>query len=152
MAPAILGAAPKTMSVQVKKAEIRTTASPLASVAATVNYGDKLTVLEQKNSWAKVTTADQTITGWVHSSALTTDKIVLTAAAKDAKTGASSGEMALAGKGFTPQVEAQFKAKHADIDFTWIDKMVQMKMSVDELKTFITDGALTMPGTEGGTK
>jgi len=142
-------AAGKIMNVQIGKGELRASPSSLAAITVPVKYGDKLTVVEEKNKWNKVTTADGK-EGWIHSSALTTDKIELAAVGQDAKTGASSGEMALAGKGFTPQVEAQYKAKHSDIDFTWIDKMAKMKVSSEEVLGFLKEGGITLP--EGGAK
>jgi uncharacterized protein YgiM (DUF1202 family) len=143
-------AAGKIMSVQIQTGEIRSLPSPLATVVASVKYGDRLTVLEEKGMWTKVTTADSNASGWIHSSALTKQKLTLAAAGKDAQTGASGGEMALAGKGFTPQVEAQYKAKHSDIDFTWIDKMVKTKVSTQEIMDFMKEGNIALP--EGGAK
>lgn len=143
-------AAGKIMSVQIQTGEIRSLPSPLSTVMASVKYGDRLTILEEKGMWTKVTTADAKFSGWIHSSALTKQKLTLAAAGKDAQTGASGGEMALAGKGFTPQVEAQFKAKHSDIDFTWIDKMVKTKFSTKEIVDFLKEGSISLP--EGGAK
>lgn len=142
-------AAGKIMNVQIGKGELRSSPSALSAITASVKYGDKLTVLEEKNKWNRVATADGK-EGWIHSSALTKDKIELAAVSQDARTGASSGEMALAGKGFTPQVEAQYKAKHSDIDFTWIDKMVKIKVSSKEVLDFLKEGGITLP--EGGAK
>ncbi|OGV66650.1 MAG: hypothetical protein A2283_08280 [Lentisphaerae bacterium RIFOXYA12_FULL_48_11] len=142
-------AAGKIMSVQVEKGDLRSSPSALSAIVASVKYGDKLTIMEEQNKCCRVTTADGK-EGWIHSSALTKDKIELAAVSKDAKTGASTGEMALAGKGFTPQVEAQYKAKHADIDFTWIDKMAKMKVSTKEVLDFLKEGGITLP--EGGAK
>ena len=142
-------AAGKTMTVQIRTGEIKSSPSALSSIVATVKYGDRLNIVEEKGLWAKVSTPDGK-EGWIHSSALTKQRIELAAADKDAQLGASGGEMALAGKGFTPQVEAQFKAKHSDVDFTWIDKMVKMKSSSQEILKFLKDGGISLP--EGGAK
>jgi len=140
----------REMSVEVGSGDIRSQPSGFSSVVASVKYGDRLTVVEEKGGWTKVTTADQKTTGWIATSSLTKKRIVLAAAGKDAGTGASSGEVALAGKGFTEEVEKQYKAKHANIDFSMIDKMVKSKISNSELLTFLKDGGLKIP--EGGAK
>ena len=42
---------PKIMSVQVKKAEVRFTPSFLGKIIAQLSYGDRVQVLEKKDSW-----------------------------------------------------------------------------------------------------
>ena len=68
----------------------------------------------------------------------------------EASLNASSGEQALAGKGFSKDVEAAFKAKNQNIDFTWVDKMVKMKESPRQIRGFLKDGQLQMA--EGGAR
>jgi hypothetical protein len=58
------------------------------------------------------------------------------------ETGASGEELAVAGKGFNADVEKEFKVDHADIDFTWVDTMEQMKVSPQELMSFLTEGGV----------
>ena len=58
----------------------------------------------------------------------------------DAKVAASGDEMSLATKGFNSQVEADFKNQHKDIDFTWVDKMGQIKISIDDMRSFLKQG------------
>ena len=132
----------KMMSVQNKKGEIRSSPSPLGNVVATVNYGDRVTVIEEQGKWIKVSTADGFSTGWMDSSALTKKVIKMNAGDKNAEVAASSGEMALAGKGFNSQVEAEFKSKNKDIDFTWVDRMEKIKITVSEIRKFLESGGL----------
>ena len=135
----------RMMSVQVRKGELRSSPSFLANVVKTVNYGDRLQVLETKGAWTKVTFANQKDSGWIHTSALTKKRVKLQAGSKDADIAASSGELALAGKGFNSDVEAQFKSKNKGIDFSWIDKMEKMKVSVKDLKAFLKNGGIEAP-------
>jgi uncharacterized protein YgiM (DUF1202 family) len=137
----LLAAAPTTMSVQVKTGQVRATPSFLGQVVAPLNYGDRLQVLETQGEWSKVTTpAGQT--GWVHSSALTKKKIAMTAGSQNAQTGASGDELALAGKGFNSDVEADFKAKNRNVDFTWVDRMEKVKISPESKQQFLKDGGI----------
>ena len=102
-----------TMSVQVNKADIRETPSYLGKIVTSLAYGDKVTVQSQDGAWLQVTSSGQS--GWLHNSALTKKNIVMKSGA-GAQTSASSGEMALAGKGFNSDVEKQFKDNHKDIN------------------------------------
>lgn len=133
-------AAAKTMNVQVRKAEIRDTPNFLGRVVASLAYGDKVNVAEQNGPWIKITTGDTT--GWVHNSALTTKTITMQAGAS-ADTAASSGEMALAGKGFNADVEKQFKENHKDIDFKWVDRMEKIVVSPTRIKAFADEAGLS---------
>ena len=141
-------AAPKEMSIQVRKGEIRSAPSFLAAVTATAGYGERLTVLEEKGAWMKVSDPEGKVTGWVHSSALTRKRIKLEAGEKDAEVAASSSELALAGKGFNSDVEAEFKNRHKDVDFTWVDKMEKITVTPDQMREFLGQGDVTPAGGE----
>ena len=132
-----------TMSVQVNKADIRETPSYLGKIVTSLAYGDKVTVQSQDGAWLQVTSSGQS--GWLHNSALTKKNIVMKSGAGD-QTSASSGEMALAGKGFNSDVEKQFKDNHKDINFAPIDKMEKIKISISDLQEFAKEGKLQSAG------
>ncbi len=138
-----LAASTSIMSIQVRKAEIRETPSYLGKIVTTMAYGDKVTVQSGNGAWMQVLSAGQS--GWVHSSALTKKNIVMKSGA-GAQTTASSGEMALAGKGFNSDVEAQFKNNHKDVDFSWVDKMEKIKIPISDIREFAKDGKLAAGG------
>ena len=54
----------------------------------------------------------------------------------------SSDEVALAGKGFTPEVETGYRAKHPEMDFAQVDKIESYKVDPATLQTFIKEGDL----------
>jgi hypothetical protein len=54
----------------------------------------------------------------------------------------SSDEVALAGKGFTPEVESGYRAKHPEMDFAQVDKVESYKVDPATLQTFIKEGDL----------
>lgn len=147
VAVSAFAAGPATMSVQVKNGQIRSTPSFLGQVVAPLNYGDRVQVLETKNEWMKVT-GPGGLSGWVHSSALTKKKIAMTAGSQDVQTGASGDELALASKGFNSDVEADFKSKHKDVDFTWVNRMEKYKVSPKEMQAFLKEGGVK--SSEGG--
>jgi SH3-like domain-containing protein len=131
------------MSVQVRKADLRGTPSFLGKIVTSLPYGEKVAIEQQDGAWMKVAAAGQI--GWVHSSALTARQVTLQAGGAN-RTGASSGEMALAGKGFNADIEAQFKANHKDIDFSPVDRMEKIVIPASGLLKFAADGGLVTKG------
>jgi SH3-like domain-containing protein len=141
LASATLASEPVPMNVQVKSGQVLDTPSFLGKVIARVDYGDRIPVLEQQGDWSKVTAPDGK-SGWIHTSALTKKKIAMKAGGQDAQTAASGDELALAGKGFNSDVEADFKAKNRTVDFTWVDKMEKIKMPTTSMQQFLKDGGI----------
>ena len=58
------------------------------------------------------------------------------------RTQASANEVALAGRGFNQQVEDSYKAKHTELSFVWVDRMVQIKIAAAQLEDFLRRGHL----------
>jgi len=134
------------MSVTVKQTQVRDKPSYLGKILGPLFYGDRVTVLDQSNkAWVKVTGPDGKLQGWVSASALTTKKIELAAGSENVQQGASSGEVALAGKGFNETVEKQYRAD-GKLDYTWVDKMEKITVSPEQLSKFISDGGLSAEG------
>ncbi len=136
----------KMMSIQVKKGEIRSTPSFLGVIVARVSYGDRVYVREEKGPWVKVGMPAQNKEGWIHNSALTSKKIEFHAGATNVQTSASSDELALAGKGFSKQVENEFKEKNPNVNYAWIDRMEKFVVSEKQIKQFLKEGKLSPKG------
>lgn len=142
-AAATLAATATIMSVQINKAELRESPSYLGKVVTSLAYGEKVSVQNQNGAWFQVSSSGQS--GWLHNSALTKKNIVMKSGA-GAQTTASSGEMALAGKGFNSDVEKQFKDNHKEINFAPIDKMEKIKIPIADIQEFAKDGNLHSAG------
>lgn len=127
------------MSVTVKETQVRATPSYLGRILAVLAYGDRVDVLTEQNGWARVRVPAGE--GWVHLSALTKKKIVLQSGSQDVGTGASSGEVALAGKGFNQEVEAKYKQDN-NLDYTWVDRMGGYTVSPEQVLEFLKEGDL----------
>ena len=81
--------------------------------------------------------------GWIHESALTPKKVVLASGTADARVqSVGSEEVALAGKGFSKEVEAEYKKQNQDVDYTWVDWMGQQTVSSERLVAFLKQGNL----------
>jgi hypothetical protein len=142
----VFAAKQKMMSIQVKKGEIRSTPSFLGAIVARVSYGDRVYVREERGPWVRVGLQGNNNEGWIHNSALTSKKIEFNAGAANVQTSASSDELALAGKGFSKQVENEFKGKNPNISYAWIDRMEKFVVSEKEIKQFLEEGKLTPKG------
>lgn len=139
--PAPGTAATTRMNVQVQSGQVRSAANFLGKIVVTVPYGVSVEVLKQQGDWMQVKTL-QGQTGWMHKGSLTTKKISMSAGAATAKTGASSDELALAGKGFNAQVESEYKAKNKNLNFAAVDRMEKIKVAPPEMQTFLSNGAV----------
>ncbi|MHB9073631.1 MAG: SH3 domain-containing protein [Desulfobaccales bacterium] len=54
----------------------------------------------------------------------------------------SSDEVALAGKGFTPEVENSYRSKHPEMNFAQVDKIESITVPPAKLQAFIKEGDL----------
>jgi hypothetical protein len=143
---AAFAAGQKMMSVQVNAGVVRVTPSFLGGIVTQLSYGDRVYILEEKESWTRVGLSWNSVKGWIHSSALTPKKIVLKAGTEDVEVGTSGEEIALAGKGFNQQVESEFRAKNSNLDFIWIDRMEKYVVSEKRMKQFLKEGELSSEG------
>ena len=124
---------------------MRSNPSFMGKIIAELAYGDQVTVLEEQGGWNKVSFPGKG-EGWMHSSALSSKKIILKAGAANVAQTADSKELALAGKGFNKQVESEFRAKNPNLNFTWVDKTEAMKISSHEMQRFLREGGVSPAG------
>jgi hypothetical protein len=143
------GADAKQMSVTVKETQLRATPTYLGKLLGVLKYGARVTVLDQPanapKDWLKVKGPDGKLQGWVNVSALTAKEIALKAGTEQASQTTSSGDVALAGKGFNADVEAQYK-QDQKLDYTVVDRMEKLNATYEEVSTFVTTGGLSEQG------
>jgi hypothetical protein len=136
-ASAALAQPTQLMSVQLQSAAVREKASPFGPVTGNLSYGDRVLILESSGSWRQVKKAPGgELTGWIHVSALT-EKHILLKPSGDAAVRATSDEVAIAGKGFTKEVESQYKSENPKLDFTPIDRMIKIVIPQADLQAFV---------------
>ena len=133
--------AQRTMNVQVREGQLRNRASFLGTVTANLAYGETVTIRQKQTAWYEVATATGK-TGWIHESALTTKRLVAGSGVDDARVGASGSEIALAGKGFSAEVEAEYKKQNRNLDFSWVDRMGQFDVPPARRVEFLVQGGL----------
>ena len=140
-----MAAPPTNMSVQIRKGSLRAAPSFLGKITGPVGYGDRVTVLEEKGAWRRVA-APSGDRGWIHLSALTEKRIVLQAGGADVQTSARADEVALAGKGFSEQVETAYRRRNPQLKYAWLDRMEGYAVSAEEMAAFLRDGGLDPKG------
>lgn len=133
------GQSVKQMSVTVKETQVRATPSYMGRILAVLVYGERVDVLAKQRGWARVRLPSGE--GWVNLSALSTKQIVMQSGSQNVGTGASSGEVALAGKGFNQEVEDKYK-KDNNLDYTWVDLMGSYTITPQQVLAFLEEGDL----------
>lgn len=136
----VIFAKEKTMSIQIRKGQLRSAPSYLSHVIENLDYATRVTVLEEKGVWFLVSKPGSQTKGWLNSSALTKKKLKISSGDVNATSVVSTEEQALAGKGFNSDVEAKFKKDNKDIDFTWVNKMEKIKIPTPTLIKFLKQG------------
>lgn len=136
------------MSVRIKQGQLRSAPTFLGKILVTLQYRDRVSVLEQKGDWLHVSAHGGKFRGWIHKSALTEKKIELASGNETVGHTATTDEIALAGKGFNRQVEEEFKARNPNIRFDAIDRMEKLQVSQSDIIRFIKQGELSPQGGE----
>jgi hypothetical protein len=114
---------------------------------APVPVGAAVNVERQAGDWYKVDYQGKT--GWIHRQAFPAPAaaggaqfslpgLLFGAPVKQT----SSDEVALAGKGFTPEVESSYRSKHPEMNFAQVDKIESFRVAPAKLQAFIKEGDL----------
>lgn len=130
----------QTITIKVKETRVRSSPRFYARSIYRAEGGDRLEKVGEFQGWYEVRTPDAQV-GWVHSSAVETKKLRLSSG-EWVETEASPDEVALAGKGFNEEVEAEYRRTHADLDYTWVDRMEKMEVTEEEMLDFLKEGRL----------
>ena len=69
-------------------------------------------------------------------------KVVLNPGADDVEEAASSNEIALAGKGFSEEVEKSYRAKNKKLNYKEVNKMEKFTVSQSKIRKFLKEGEL----------
>ena len=141
LAGAVAVAAPKagsTVTVRVMSAKVMKSPKFIGPAAGSVSRGDQLTIAEIKGDWYPVTGAK---TGWINRTSVVEGKVALSSSPGGGG-GASRDEVELAGRGFTPDVEEEYRGKHPDLDFSHVEAIEKTGIDLSELGAFVEEGGL----------
>ena len=132
----------ETVKVKVQKASLFDQPNFFSKTVATLQFGDQLEMEEVVKDWAKVKFGQQR--GYIHQSALTSTKIDMKTMmfSSSSSSGASQDEVALAGKGFTPEVEKNYGKAHQEMNYALVDEIEHYSVDPNSLRSFIQRGGL----------
>ncbi len=137
----LLWAAPKVgavVTVRVMSAKVMKAPKFIGPTAGAVSRGDNLTVREVKGDWYRV---DGAAAGWINRTSVAEGKLVLSSK-PGGGSGASRDEVELAGRGFTPDVERQYRTSHPTLDFAHVEAIEEIEVDVAGLSKFVDEGGL----------
>lgn len=122
--------------VNAQKAILKSSTDFFAKKVATVSYGEKLYIIEEKDNWSLVTPESNTkIAAWISNANITSKKIL-------SKRNISDSEIALAGKGFTKSGR-QYNVDDDDLNYQAVVAFENINITENELKHFIREGKLS---------
>ena len=130
-----------TMNVQVRSTTVRSTPNYLGGAAGAVGYGQQVNVVGEQGNWYRIDKP----AGWIPKADVTRHKVTVNPDQKFAGSGGKHDEVALAGKGFNPQVEAQYKKDNPDLAkaFVDVDRIEGFDVPEAQLVAFRKSGKLT---------
>ena len=137
-------AAGSKLTVRVLRAKIMKKPRFIGASAATVSRGATLTFREGKGQWYRVDLAGGSSgAGWIHKGHVLEGAVKLASTPGRQGSSASQDEVELAGRGFTPQVEDEYKRRNPELDFSHINRIEGAGATDTEaLAAFVAEGGL----------
>jgi len=132
----------ETVTVITKQNAIRESCRFFSPIKATVHYNDVLKVISQSGDWYQV--SFKGVQGCIHKTAVEKKSISLSKLVGSGGQSTSGEEVALAGKGFNPQVEAAYKGQNPSLNFQAVERIENYRVSENELLNFIERGKLNL--------
>lgn len=123
----------KTMYVAVKSAALKSSTGFFAKTVKTLSLGDAVTVIRDTGKWMEIRAGASS--GWAASTSLSAKRVT------GSGYSAAAREIALAGKGFSPEVEIEYRKN--GLDYSAVDSMENLTIPEEELLKFINDGRLS---------
>jgi hypothetical protein len=134
----LAAALPASTINTVRDAVLRDSPSFLGKAIGAIASGESITLVREEGAWAGVQFSGTQ--GWLPVSALRTHAVSLGAGSSRAAAGADSSEVALAGKGFTQQTEASFRAAQSGLDYATVDMMAGFSVPPEDCEIFLRTG------------
>lgn len=125
-----------------KDAPVRKDKRFFAPVVTRIPYGTTVEDQGRQGDWLRVNYKGKQ--GWIHIGAVQERTVQLLRAGKAHE--ATQEEVALAGKGFTPEVEKAYRERNPRLKYGEIDEIESLLIDDDSLQAFIRAGNLNEPG------
>jgi len=122
-----------TRYVAVQTAVVKDAAGFFAKDLGNLALGDAVRLINDDGKWSQVQAGN--VTGWVASSSLSARRVVAS------NTAVTASEVAMAGKGFSPDMEMEYRK--SGLDYSMVDSMERITVPADDLLRFINEGRLS---------
>jgi hypothetical protein len=141
ISPEIINAA--TAKVITRKNAIRENCKFFSPLKSLVQFGNEIELVSKEGDWYRVNFKG--ISGCIHKTAIKEKKFSLSGLLGGKSRDTSNEEVALAGKGFSPEVESSYRKKHPQFDFDSVNRLEKIEIKKAELYKFIKEGELNLP-------
>lgn len=130
----------KAQRIQVRSVAVKSEPSYLSRTVGTLGFGETVAVKAEEGNWFRI----ENPAGFIPQNVVGTSSSSVDASKRYAASGVTHDETALAGKGFNPQVEGQYKKSSASLAsaYNQVDKVERMTVSDAALSEFIASGQL----------
>lgn len=139
-------AAAATFRVVTEEGAIRKDRKFFAPVVTRVPYGEVLQEQGRKGDWLMVRYKGRQ--GWIHKSAVQEQKVDWSSLSGGRAVESTRDEVALAGKGFTPEVEKSLHGKDPKMRYDLVNQVESYRLTDGQAENFIRAGGLKEPGGE----
>jgi uncharacterized protein YgiM (DUF1202 family) len=134
VSPLLFSQAPRTARyVSVQTAPLKDSTGFFAKEVGNLSLGTEVTVVREDGKWTQVQAGN--LSGWVASASLSARRVVASNA------NVSASEVALAGKGFSPDMEMEYRKN--GLDYSEVDRMEKLVVPAGDLLQFINEGRLS---------
>jgi len=128
-----------TLFVSTNTLDLKTGTGFFAANRGTLNYGDRVTVLQVNGRFVEIRSAENaSLSGWAPSANLSARQVV-------GGTGstATASEIAMAGKGFNQELEASYRAR-GNLHYAELDRIEAITINGAALRQFLEEGRLRL--------
>jgi len=122
-----------TRYVAARTVAVKDTVGFFAKDLGSLALGDAVRLIQDNGKWSQIQAGS--LTGWVASSSLSARRVVAS------NTAVAANEVAMAGKGFSPDMEMEYKK--SGLDYSMVDSMEGITVPSGDLLRFISEGRLS---------
>jgi len=121
-----------TRYVTVQNVVLKNSTGFFAKEVGNLPLGTAVTLIRDDGKWAEVRAGS--LAGWVASASLSARRVIASGSP------VTASEVALAGKGFSPDTEIEYRKN--GLDYSMVDSMEKIVVPADDLLRFINEGRL----------
>lgn len=131
--------------ITVRETELRSAPGFLSKIVSRLSYGDELSYTSSRSGWHEITVVETEETGWIHEGSVRENATSQLAGAEGATRTVSSREIALAGRGFSKELEDGYSSEKG-LSFKPVDDLEAFRIDPEVLSEFLAEADLALYG------